>query len=182
MVVGRIVEVRLRFLSTSRHSATHSACVSFQVGPKRWKVETHASQNAVLMLSSINLPGGVQVRLPILLLLKSQTLLTSSVTLQQRRKLESDELQMRTFFQEGDLLVAEVQAFFGDGAMSLHTRSLKYGKVRPIFLFGFDCARQLLAPPNSSRMASSSLSLPLSSCARNRTFTRSRSASTSSSA
>lgn len=49
----------------------------------------------------------------------------------QRRKLESDELQMRTFFQEGDLLVAEVQAFFADGAMSLHTRSLKYGKVRP---------------------------------------------------
>ncbi|GAA6028528.1 hypothetical protein JCM8097_007265 [Rhodosporidiobolus ruineniae] len=77
------------------------------VGPKRWKVETHASQNAVLMLSSINLPGGVQ-----------------------RRKLESDELQMRVFFQEGDLLVAEVQAFFGDGAMSLHTRSLKYGKLK----------------------------------------------------
>ncbi|GAA5821156.1 hypothetical protein JCM3770_005696 [Rhodotorula araucariae] len=85
LVVGRIVEV----------------------GPKRWKVEAHASQNAVLMLSSINLPGGVQ-----------------------RRKLESDELQMRTFFQEGDLLVAEVQAFFGDGAMSLHTRSLKYGKLK----------------------------------------------------
>ena len=59
------------------------------------------------MLSSVNLPGGVQ-----------------------RRKLESDELQMRTFFEEGDLLVAEVQAFFQDGAMSLHTRSLKYGKVR----------------------------------------------------
>lgn len=36
---------------------------------------------------------------------------------------------MRTFFEEGDLLVAEVQAFFSDGAMSLHTRSLKYGKV-----------------------------------------------------
>jgi hypothetical protein len=44
--------------------------------------------------------------------------------------LESDELQMRSFFEEGDLLVAEVQAFFADGAMSLHTRSLKYGKVR----------------------------------------------------
>lgn len=40
---------------------------------------------------------------------------------------------MRTFFQEGDLLVAEVQAFFADGDMSLHTRSLKYGKVRPPF-------------------------------------------------
>lgn len=36
---------------------------------------------------------------------------------------------MRTFFEEGDLLVAEVQAFFADGAMSLHTRSLRYGKV-----------------------------------------------------
>lgn len=36
---------------------------------------------------------------------------------------------MRTFFEEGDLLVAEVQAFFADGAMSLHTRSLKYGKA-----------------------------------------------------
>jgi exosome complex component RRP4 len=36
---------------------------------------------------------------------------------------------MRAFFSEGDLLVAEVQAFFADGAMSLHTRSLKYGKV-----------------------------------------------------
>ena len=47
----------------------------------------------------------------------------------QRRKLESDELQMRTFFEEGDLLVAEVQGLMGDCAMSLHTRSLRYGKV-----------------------------------------------------
>jgi exosome complex RNA-binding protein Rrp4 len=29
------------------------------------------------------------------------------------------------------LLVAEVQALMGDGAMSLHTRSLKYGKASP---------------------------------------------------
>ena len=36
---------------------------------------------------------------------------------------------MRQFFEEGDLLVAEVQAFFADGTMSLHTRSLTYGKV-----------------------------------------------------
>jgi len=85
LVVGRIVEV----------------------GPRRWKVDCGARLDATLMLSSINLPGGVQ-----------------------RRKLESDELQMRAFFKEGDLLVAEVQAFFGDGTVSLHTRSLKYGKLR----------------------------------------------------
>ncbi|KAI9440780.1 exosome complex exonuclease rrp4 [Lactarius indigo] len=78
-----------------------------EVQPRRWKVDANARQDAVLMLSSVNLPGGVQ-----------------------RRKLESDELQMRNFFEEGDLLVAEVQAFFADGAMSLHTRSLKYGKLK----------------------------------------------------
>ncbi|KAF9522421.1 exosome complex exonuclease rrp4 [Crepidotus variabilis] len=78
-----------------------------EVQPRRWKVDANSRQDAVLMLSSVNLPGGVQ-----------------------RRKLESDELQMRGFFEEGDLLVAEVQAFFADGAMSLHTRSLRYGKLR----------------------------------------------------
>lgn len=78
-----------------------------EVQPKRWKVDAGSRQDAVLMLSSVNLPGGIQ-----------------------RRKLESDELQMRTFFEEGDLLVAEVQAFFSDGTMSLHTRSLRYGKLR----------------------------------------------------
>ncbi|EJD07661.1 uncharacterized protein FOMMEDRAFT_137897 [Fomitiporia mediterranea MF3/22] len=78
-----------------------------EVAARRWKADANARQDAVLMLSSINLPGGVQ-----------------------RRKLESDELQMRNFFEEGDLLVAEVQAFFADGSMSLHTRSLKYGKLR----------------------------------------------------
>ncbi|KAL1760414.1 hypothetical protein FB107DRAFT_286955 [Schizophyllum commune] len=78
-----------------------------EVQPRRWKVDANSRQDAALMLASVNLPGGVQ-----------------------RRKLESDELQMRTFFEEGDLLVAEVQAIMGDGSMSLHTRSLRYGKLR----------------------------------------------------
>ena len=38
---------------------------------------------------------------------------------------------MRSYFQEGDLLVAEVQQIGNqDGAATLHTRSLKYGKLR----------------------------------------------------
>jgi exosome complex component RRP4 len=38
---------------------------------------------------------------------------------------------MRQYFQEGDLLVAEVQQIgSSDGAATLHTRSLKYGKLR----------------------------------------------------
>ncbi|KAG8979237.1 exosome non-catalytic core subunit rrp4 [Tulasnella sp. 427] len=78
-----------------------------EVVAKRWRVDVFGRNEGVLMLSSVNLPGGVQ-----------------------RRKLESDELQMRTFFEEGDLLVAEVHQFFGDGSISLHTRSLRYGKLR----------------------------------------------------
>lgn len=77
------------------------------IGNKRWKVDIGAKQYAILMLGSVNLPGGVL-----------------------RRKSESDELQMRNFLKEGDLLNAEVQSLFQDGSASLHTRSLKYGKLR----------------------------------------------------
>lgn len=34
-----------------------------EVGSSRWKVDANARQDAVLMLSSVNLPGGVQVSL-----------------------------------------------------------------------------------------------------------------------
>ncbi|PIA19517.1 hypothetical protein COEREDRAFT_78859, partial [Coemansia reversa NRRL 1564] len=78
-----------------------------EVASKRWRVDVNSRQDAMLLLSSINLPGGIQ-----------------------RRKSESDELQMRTFFSEGDLVFAEVQSYFADGALSLHTRSLQYGKLR----------------------------------------------------
>lgn len=82
-----------------------------EVGNKRWKVDIGANQDAVLLLGSVNLPGGVL-----------------------RRKSESDELQMRQFLKEGDLLNAEVQSLFSDGGASLHTRSLRYGKLRNGFL------------------------------------------------
>lgn len=36
---------------------------------------------------------------------------------------------MREFFKEGDLISAEVQVIQEDGTLSLHTRSLRYGKV-----------------------------------------------------
>ncbi|KAJ1017868.1 hypothetical protein NDA16_005184 [Ustilago loliicola] len=78
-----------------------------EVGPKRWKVDINAKTDSALQLSSINLPGGIQ-----------------------RRKVESDELQMRNFFQENDLLVAEVQMMFQDNSSALHTRSLRYGKLK----------------------------------------------------
>ncbi len=37
---------------------------------------------------------------------------------------------MRAFLREGELIVAEVQGIYQDGSAGLHTRSLKYGKLR----------------------------------------------------
>jgi len=67
---------------------------------------------------------------------------------------------MRNFFEEGDLLVAEVQAFFSDGAMSLHTRSLKYGKVYFLKLSDTDPRRLTATGCVSCGMDSSLLSRP----------------------
>ncbi|KAI8068423.1 exosome component 2-like protein [Gongronella butleri] len=78
-----------------------------EVAMKRWKVDVNGRQEGVLLLSSISLPGGVQ-----------------------RRKTESDELQMREFFAEGNVVVAEVQSIFMDGSIGLHTRGFKFCKLR----------------------------------------------------
>ncbi|KAM0601540.1 hypothetical protein ACHAP1_008578 [Verticillium nonalfalfae] len=78
-----------------------------EVQPKRWRVDVGASQLATLQISAINLPGGIL-----------------------RKRTDTDELQIRSFFAEGDLLVAEVQTLHAEGGASLHTRSLRYGKLR----------------------------------------------------
>ena len=78
-----------------------------EVQSRRWKVDVAAPLLAHLPLSSINLPGGIL-----------------------RKRTSVDELNIRSYFSEGELLVAEVQQLFQDGAASLHTRSLKYGKLR----------------------------------------------------
>ncbi|CAI9622512.1 unnamed protein product [Staurois parvus] len=77
-----------------------------EVQQKRWKVDTSTRLDSVLLLSSVNLPGG-----------------------ELRRRSAEDQLAMRSYLKEGDLISAEVQAVYSDGALSLHTRSLKYGKL-----------------------------------------------------
>lgn len=74
---------------------------------RQWKVEIAAPLLARLPLSGINLPGGIL-----------------------RRRTAVDELNIRSFFTEGDLLVAEVQSVYESGQAILHTRSTKYGKLR----------------------------------------------------
>uniref|UniRef100_A0A7N0RAA6 S1 motif domain-containing protein n=1 Tax=Kalanchoe fedtschenkoi TaxID=63787 RepID=A0A7N0RAA6_KALFE len=77
-----------------------------EVAPKRWRLEINFSQDAVLMLSSMNLPDGIQ-----------------------RRRTAVDELNMRCIFEEGDVICAEVRGFQHDGSLHLQARSQKYGKL-----------------------------------------------------
>ncbi|XP_063972257.1 uncharacterized protein LOC135160041 [Diachasmimorpha longicaudata] len=77
-----------------------------EVQQSRWKVDTNSKMDSVLLLSSVNLPGG-----------------------ELRRRSAEDEQTMRRYLQEGDLICAEVQSTYADGSLSLHTRVLKYGKL-----------------------------------------------------
>ncbi|ONK55364.1 uncharacterized protein A4U43_UnF4250 [Asparagus officinalis] len=77
-----------------------------EIAPKRWRLEINFSQDAVLMLSSMNLPDGIQ-----------------------RRRTAVDELNMRSIFEENDVVCAEVRGFQHDGSLQLQARSQKYGKL-----------------------------------------------------
>ena len=76
------------------------------VDSKRWKIDISGQRDAVLSLSSINLASG-----------------------EQRKKTYDDQLSMRTLFEEHDLICAEIQNISAEGVISLHSRSLKYGKL-----------------------------------------------------
>ena len=77
-----------------------------EVQQKRWKVDVNGRLDALLSISAVNLPGG-----------------------ELRRRSAEDELAMRNYLCEGDLISAEVQNVHSDGAVALHTRSLRYGKL-----------------------------------------------------
>ena len=62
-----------------------------EVGERRWKVDIAAPQYAQLPLSAIHLPGGEQV---------------NDYCDRQRRRTVGDELAMREFFRENDLISA----------------------------------------------------------------------------
>ena len=77
------------------------------IAGKRWKLDINARQEGVLQLSAVHLPGNVQ-----------------------RRRNDVDELNMRGLYAEDDVVSAEVQSVYSDGAAALHTRSLKYGALK----------------------------------------------------
>lgn len=67
----------------------------------------NAYNHATLHLNSINIPSGIQ-----------------------RRKNEDDELNMRMYFTENDIISAEVHSIkAAKGTLTLHTRNQNYGRV-----------------------------------------------------
>uniref|UniRef100_A0A7N2KRJ1 Uncharacterized protein n=1 Tax=Quercus lobata TaxID=97700 RepID=A0A7N2KRJ1_QUELO len=147
-----------------------------EVAQKRWRLDIHYSQDAVLMLSSMNLPDGIQAyqvreslyplgcslvggglcrpnhpgRIPTKNSLdylihdsggwghvskvyslgigpKGLALVRFHV-IKSRRRTALDELNMRSIFEENDVICAEVRGIQHDG-LHLQARSQKYGKL-----------------------------------------------------
>ncbi|AAZ12531.1 ribosomal RNA processing protein 4 [Trypanosoma brucei brucei TREU927] len=112
--INGMVEVTDRVVSVKGMSSRYVAEVGDivvgrvkEVCGNRWRVDVGAFQDAVMPLANVTEPGGIL-----------------------RRRGRSDELTMRNIFDEGELVVAEVQRVSQDGLISLHTRSgEKYGKL-----------------------------------------------------
>ncbi|KAI5172559.1 exosome complex component RRP4 [Nematocida sp. LUAm3] len=71
---------------------------------KRWYVDINTKMEAILMLTAINLQGNVQ-----------------------RRKGETDEINMRNYYNPGDIIIAEVHSV--GAKIQLHTRNENYKKT-----------------------------------------------------
>lgn len=108
-VISRVNKlVMVRPLRTKYVPETGDVVVGrvIELSNKRWRLDINAAKYATLLLSAVNLPGGVQ-----------------------RRRTQADELNMRAFYKEGDLVSAEIQEQWDDGTVALHARSLRYGKL-----------------------------------------------------
>lgn len=67
-----------------------------EVANNRWKLDVNGRQSAVLQIGAVGLHGGIH-----------------------RRRTVDDALQMRSYFVENDILVADVQSIYQDGSVVL---------------------------------------------------------------
>ena len=93
------------------HGASHQGSVCrLQISGKRWRIDLNARQDVALQLSSVDLPGGIQVRQMCLVSRQHLASLRYSaidymlLVLLQRRRTAEDEVNMRSIFEEGDLI------------------------------------------------------------------------------
>ena len=105
--VNKLISVRP---VQSRYSGDVGDVVIGRVGEvenKQWRVVLAPRHLAPLQLGAINLPGGAL-----------------------RKRTAADNLQMRNYLAENDLVSAEVSAFYQHGGLNIHTRSMRYGKLQ----------------------------------------------------
>ncbi|KAL5134977.1 Exosome complex component RRP4 [Glycine soja] len=89
-----------------------------EVAQKRWRLEINYNQDAVLLLSSMNMRDGVQ----------EITVFKTLLLLEEGGGQLRFELNMCCIFEENDVACAEVRGFQHDG-LHLQARSRKYGKL-----------------------------------------------------
>lgn len=82
-----------------------------EVANNRWKLDVNARQHAVLQIGAVSLHGGVH-----------------------RRRTVDDTLQMRSYFVENDLIVADVQSVHSDGGLVLHVPKSYFKLDNGIFI------------------------------------------------
>ncbi|GIQ80401.1 exosome complex RNA-binding protein 1/RRP40/RRP4, partial [Kipferlia bialata] len=96
--------------------------------PRKWAIDIKGAKRAMLALSSIILPGG-----------------------EQRRRSTLDELNIRRYFAESDVVCAEVRSV-SQGVPQLHTRSTAFGKLSHGYLM--DVPHHLIVPVANVYMGS----------------------------
>ena len=94
-----------------------------EVGHKRWAVDLGGRTAAHLLLSAVNLAGGLQ-----------------------RRRTYDDALAMREVLGEGDLVACEVQSVRSDGAPLLQARSARFGQLGGGALVRVPCGSVVRSP------------------------------------
>jgi exosome complex component RRP4 len=113
------------------------------VAQKRWRVDAQSRLDAVLTLASVNLPGGVLRRKSAEDELAMRQFLTEGGLQKRGKNIErrKEEKKKGRWWENDwfslfppDVISAEVQQIYADGALGLHTRNLKFGKPAAVFL------------------------------------------------
>ena len=61
VVIGRVTEVQMHAVYVPKAATLNHHTSHVKVAGKRWKIDLKSRQEAGLLLSAVNLPGGIQV-------------------------------------------------------------------------------------------------------------------------
>ncbi|XP_021734875.1 exosome complex component RRP4 homolog [Chenopodium quinoa] len=103
--VDKLVIVRSLLSSFDEYEMLAKFENECQVAQKRWRVEIHLNQDVVLMLSSVTLPGGIQLYMEDIH--ENHVVIGVRQKVVQRQRITVDELNMSDIFVENDVISLE---------------------------------------------------------------------------